>query len=395
MLNEFGAHNRFVGRLSAVSLATVLAVCGCAQQSSPNASQARAQSSTQAQPASQPGSDKAQQRDNARSQKRSTSQARPKLQLADDAPQRYTVQKGDTLWDLSATFIQDPWHWPQLWAQNPDIDNPNLIYPGETLVLTRTMSGRLRLQPASGQKLQPKIHAKPLDAAIPALPEESIHVFVHGDRIVSTDTVEDAPHILAFDDSRPTGTTGRRTYIKGLDNDGSDRYQIVHPMGPLKDPDSDTVYGTKVRNVGEIKVSERADVSTARITNSKRTAVVGDHLLPIPTRPLDRGYHPHAPSTQIRAEVVDLSGEQPVATQYQVVTVSAGARDGLDRGAILGIHAPGRTVNDPESGNEVTLPDHKIGSVMVFKTAPRYAFALVMSSDETVSRGAMLRSPSQ
>ena len=58
-----------------------------------------------------------------------------------DAPQHYEVKPGDTLWDISALFLKDPWMWPQLWRENPQVENPDLIYPGDRLALTFDQKG--------------------------------------------------------------------------------------------------------------------------------------------------------------------------------------------------------------------------------------------------------------
>ena len=57
-------------------------------------------------------------------------------QWADNAPQRYIVKKGDTLWDISAKFLIKPWHWPEIWHLNQKVRNPHLIYPGDELVIS-------------------------------------------------------------------------------------------------------------------------------------------------------------------------------------------------------------------------------------------------------------------
>ena len=45
----------------------------------------------------------------------------------------YTVKKGDTLWDISNNELKDPFLWPKVWKENPDIKNPDLIYPGQKI----------------------------------------------------------------------------------------------------------------------------------------------------------------------------------------------------------------------------------------------------------------------
>ena len=80
------------------------------------------------------------------------------LVLNPDVPPTYTVQPGDTLWDSSALFLRDPWRWQMLWAGNPQIDNPHLIHPGDTLRLVwesgqprlmRVEQGEVKLSPSS------------------------------------------------------------------------------------------------------------------------------------------------------------------------------------------------------------------------------------------------------
>src|SRR3546814_8174768 len=59
--------------------------------------------------------------------------AHGQVQLREGFPQQYTVVTGDTLWDISGKYLREPWKWPELWQANPQIENPNLIYPGDTL----------------------------------------------------------------------------------------------------------------------------------------------------------------------------------------------------------------------------------------------------------------------
>ena len=48
------------------------------------------------------------------------------LTLKEDHPETYTVVKGDTLWDISAHFLNTPWLWPRLWQANSQVENDPL-----------------------------------------------------------------------------------------------------------------------------------------------------------------------------------------------------------------------------------------------------------------------------
>ena len=87
--------------------------------------------------------------------------------LAEGHPNEYVVQVGDTLWDIAATFLRDPWFWPEIWYVNPDIENPHLIYPGDVLGLVY-IDGQARITNvrASTYRMSPQARVTPLSAAV-------------------------------------------------------------------------------------------------------------------------------------------------------------------------------------------------------------------------------------
>lgn len=72
-------------------------------------------------------------------------------------PELHTVRRGDTLWEISNRYYQNPYSWPKLWAHNPQILNPHWIYPGDRLRL-RDEDQKATAARFSGRKatVQPK-----------------------------------------------------------------------------------------------------------------------------------------------------------------------------------------------------------------------------------------------
>ena len=121
--------------------------------------------------------------------------------LADGAPDEYVVQVGDTLWDIAATFLKDPWFWPEIWYVNPDIENPHLIYPGDVLGLVY-IDGQPRITNvrASTYRLSPQALVTPLTEAITSIPYEDVAAFLSSGVILEKDQLvrPSAPPPLAL-----------------------------------------------------------------------------------------------------------------------------------------------------------------------------------------------------
>ena len=118
------------------------------------------------------------------------------------APKSYTVKRGDTLWDISAMYLRDPWLWPEIWHVNPNVQNPHLIYPGDVLTLAYGANGAPQVMVTQGSALrvQPLVRSSPLDGPVATIPFEAIAAFLGKPSIVSKEDVKNAPHVAALGD---------------------------------------------------------------------------------------------------------------------------------------------------------------------------------------------------
>ena len=358
--------------------------------------------------------------------------------LAVDAPDRYVVVRGDTLWAISKRFLSNPWKWPELWNMNREqIRNPHWIYPGDVLVLDRSAEQlRLKLVSADTVKVSPQIRATERPAeAIPAIATADIEPFLSKPLILAQNQLPDAARIVRTQESRVALGAGDVAYATGVTKDKGLYWQIFRPGAPLIDPISNETLGYVAIYLGDAKVNRLGDVSTIDIVAAKQEIYAGDYLLPSPREITMDGYMPHAPSKQIDGRIIGLYNQLYETGPNAIITLNRGARDGLEAGNVLAIYrnlnAPTFTLresslwgrlgliysssnpktdyqneplgdrnspiygrigpagaqfkNDKTNLPNVTLPDERYGLLLVFRVFDRASYALVMNASRPVN----------
>ncbi|TAH45048.1 MAG: LysM domain-containing protein [Gammaproteobacteria bacterium] len=360
-------------------------------------------------------------------------------QWADNAPQRYIVKKGDTLWDISAKFLIKPWHWPEIWHLNQKVRNPHLIYPGDELVISG--NGVTHGEGSFG----PHIRETPLEDAVKPIPLSLIKQFLKNARVVDEDAVRNAPHVVAIEENRLRGVAGQLIYIRGLDAMVGDKFAIVRPMGRYHDmpPEEEgqvretyrqerdgrqgrqsilwrhgpqewsfkgrvRFLGYEVLEFGTVQVTRVGNPSSALVTYSDFEVREGDFIMPLDATPYDDQFVPHPPAQAPDANmrVIAFTDALNAVGPLQVVALSRGSEDGVDNGTTYAIYADGETVHDDTDypkgksrsffhprDSKVQLPPEFIGHVMVFRTFKRVSYGLVMDSVRPVHVGDFMHDP--
>src|SRR6202050_868700 len=170
------------------------------------------------------------------------------LALAPNAPDSYVVKKGDTLWGIAKVFLRDPWFWPEIWQVNPQVQNPHLIYPGDTLHLV-FVDGRPRivLQPGmqrgDAARVLPRVRSNPLEAAVTTIPYETIAAFMSKPSVLEKDQIKHAPYVLATRDTHVVMADGDTVYARGFEGpvELGTHYNAVRVGAPLRDTDDNRV----------------------------------------------------------------------------------------------------------------------------------------------------------
>ncbi len=356
-------------------------------------------------------------------------------------PDTYVVQRGDTLWDISAKFLKKPWLWPEIWQANPQIRNPHLIYPGD--VISLAYLDRVAVQPGARQ-----------DAPLNAIPLSDVEPFLKN--LTITDSFEDLPYVAGLEDNRSRATAGQLVYVLGLDSaQPGQRYAVVRPSlrytqthvnssgeyltyredldfrgdrikGAPADWDrqwssSSLSEGGPVELLGyELEQVNIGTVTRGRVPGSETITLVlessgkevraGDRIVPVQAKPYDLQFFPHTPNASFPEGKLQIAAVASALTSggpRDVVAISGGSREGIDNGTVFSVWRKGdhvanrvrwpessRMDDSPRNGaGRVSLPDEYAAHVMVFRTFEKVSYGLVMEGVKPARVGYELKHP--
>jgi LysM repeat protein len=326
------------------------------------------------------------------------------------APKQYTVKRGDTLWGIASMFLRDPWLWPEVWIINPQVPNPHLIYPGDTLALAYGADGhaQVRLEQAGAVRLDPRLRSSALDSAIPTIPYAAIAAFLSRPTLLTADEIRHAPYVLAFRDMHQIAGSGNEVYVRNLTADENARFNVMHVSDELRDPDDGQVLGYIGIYTATALVQRPGNPAKALLIDPARETLQGDRLL----TPSDQGpanFMLKAPTGDVHGRILAVVGGTDLIGQYNVVAINRGARHGLEAGTVLAVDSAGDTMLDLYRGGKnigdssngvgtsfaptVRLPDERAGTALVFKVFDRVSYALIVGASDAIHTGDVVHNP--
>ncbi len=309
------------------------------------------------------------------------------VELADNHPVDYTVVEGDTLWDISGKFLKDPWRWPEIWRQNSHIQNPDLIYPGDRLVL-RYKDGQPYLEHLSGRdravrkvvKMGPAVYIEKLDNAIPVIPPQVIMAFLEDRQIFESRNLNKLAYVTEGINHELALGALSDMYVRNIDGEPGTRYKIIRMRGALVNPENKKVIAYETETLGEAEMLRPGDPAKLRIVKSSKEVNQGDRLVPAIRKLTLPYYHPRAYKGPISMNILGAVSEMAEYGPGDVITLSAGSDQGLEPGHVLQTMRDRGVQRDPVTNKKYRLPVERSGVVMIFKTYGKISYGLIMSS---------------
>lgn len=326
-----------------------------------------------------------------------------------DVPSVYTVKKGDTLWDISAHFLSNPWLWPKLWQANSYIKNPHLIYPGDQLHLV-WVDGQPQLRLKRTVKLSPSIRIK--RSPITTLQESLILPYLAEHKLLTPANLARLPRVL--------GDSNEKGYMSPSDTvwvdtalESGEEWWVYRPDVPFSRTEElgDGMKSTQVlalKEIAKVKVAAvNDDASRMTIQSFRQEIRQNDVLLPAPLlgAEMDLSFAPSEPPLDVQATVLGhLEGQNYIATS-QVVVLDRGLLDNVSAGNIFQLYRPGAKVLGKKGDyqyqknsyltEQYQLSEIAIGEAMVIRAYEYFSLAVVTRATEPFRAGVFALPPPQ
>lgn len=316
----------------------------------------------------------------------------------------YTVQKGDTLWDICEKYYGDSDLWPKLWQMNPFITNPHLLKPGDVITLFERAELERPPKPIQAEKEQPVQVNNGIDLAM--------LTDLNPKGYLSSKPIESYGKLFAANEGKMVLFTGDTAYlvIKQPDIKKGDEFIVGRAFGPLKDPVSGkkkwylfSVHGrisvegqTGLEFDSRNELVDKKDTYQAKILSSFKAMSVDDII--VPPESLANCIKPASFQEPILANIVAAEGRRTLIGKHDIVYINQGRDQSIQRGNLFEIVKTNYAKNpSPDSSqffrkNFMVLPDIPIGYCLVIDTRSDTSTAVVLSIREPFVLGTYIKS---
>lgn len=329
----------------------------------------------------------------------------PPLVLKEGAPSTYVVKKGDTLWDISALFLDSPWLWPRLWQVNPSIENPHLIYPGDKLTLT-WQNGQPLLSLKPMKKISPHVRKSSKDA-ISTLDDGLVLPYLKSDQLLTEEDQRNALRVLGTSEGRKFLSNNERIYIDGqVSYPDWAIYRLVEKYERSGDDVDASAYS--LRLVARTQLKESNDKTSAlQVINQQQEIQQNDIALPIMGEDLTLStvFQPTPAPAGLVANIKGSMDSHQFMVKNQVVIIDRGADDGLKQGSSFNLAKAGAEIYGSKGSyrykkevgvngfSAAELPPVSIGQMVVIRPYAKFSLALITQSLEPIRSDSLAVSP--
>ena len=295
----------------------------------------------------------------------------------------YTIQKGDTLWDLSEEFSNSPWVWPEMWRYNPHIKNPHLIYPGQKILIYK--------KEWEGKEKKPEpVAEKPVHKV------ETFYTFKEINRVgfIREKAVAHHGTIFKVHDDVNLINTGAQVYIYPEPDAPrlavGNKYTTYRTFSPVRDKETGETLGVQHFLTGIVEItSVEPEFAIGKVTYSYRGILINDHLMPYEQRSVNIPIKKSKPG--LSGKVIKTEEDESLTAQYAIIFIDKGENDGIEPGQFYSIYLQETAKPDPKKFQRVDLTPYLIGELIVLHTEKTTSTVLITKSTQQITPGNLVR----
>ena len=292
-------------------------------------------------------------------------------------PKEHVVRKGDTLWDLARSYLNDPFRWPMIYEANRRIvENPHRIFPTEKLIIPGLMQevqpprevvvasagpNRSRFYTAPVAPREPTVLTSEVQRNAIIRPQEwqaaawladSSQIGLNGQILKPVDPRQ------ADDKLAPAFHPRDELYVNAPGNPG-DRLLVVRVVRSVRP------FGYLVKPMGVLRI-DSTGTSAARATVMQQFAdmKVGDFTIPLPAVPAIPTQEPRAVTGGATGHIIDFLDPQPLYGTTDIGFIDLGAAHGMNVGDEVVAFLPQR---QPDKKKPDVLPEEPVAQMRIIK----------------------------
>ena len=315
--------------------------------------------------------------------------------IKEGSPSEYVVQKGDTLWAIAGLFLNHPWEWPEIWYNNPQIENPYLIYPNDTIIVSYVNGlPQLSLGKRAYEKISPSIREIDRNEVIVPFSSEIIEDFLLSNQIRSDSEINAAPSVLGVAAGRLYAGAGDEFYVHGLPRETLGRYGVFRQGDSYIDPDSGEILGRHMLRIGVARVvGVEENLATLIVVRSKTAIRRGDRLLREIDHMSANELYPEPTSQLIDGNIIAVENGRNTAGAMDIVALNRGYEEGLEPGNLLDLFTKGERLKILKTDSVINAPDRRIGSLLVFSVYEKMSYGIILQASQQVISGTIVQNP--
>jgi LysM repeat protein len=306
--------------------------------------------------------------------------------LKKDYPERYVVKKGDTLWDISAKYLNEPWRWKEIWKSNQSIKNPDLIFPGDVLILSY-VNGKpvLRSLKRETVYLKPSVRVEDITNAIPPVSPRAIAPFFRASLITTKSELESSAYIVDGFNDRLVGGKGVEMYARGLKETTASKYHIIREGNVLVHPQTGEKLGLEALDIGSARLVRPGDPAKVMILTSKEGVEIGDHLKPDNSGGSLPFFFPSVhPDTETKGVILRSDKKTAELGRLDIVSITFGEREGIEPGQVFKVISGVKTKVDPKTKKKFDIPEEQIGLIMIFRVFEKVSYGIITNATRQI-----------